>query len=99
MLLGKKLKVLRTEHGMLQRQIASILDIDTPLYSKYERGERLPKFQHIHIIAKLFNVDERELRVLYLSDKIIKSLDKEYDIKFDVINNIVINTRHDINLK
>lgn len=30
MLLGEKIKELRDEHGVLQRQLAALLEIDTP---------------------------------------------------------------------
>lgn len=34
MLLGQKIKELRMENGVLQRQLASLLEIDTPMFSK-----------------------------------------------------------------
>lgn len=34
MLLGQKIKELRLENGVLQRQLASLLEIDTPMVSK-----------------------------------------------------------------
>ena len=37
MLLGDKIKELREEHGVLQRQLAALLDIDTPMFSKIEQ--------------------------------------------------------------
>ena len=43
MIIGKKIKELREEHGMVQRRLAAALDIDTPMYSKIERGERKAK--------------------------------------------------------
>ena len=53
MIFGKKIKELREEHGMVQRKLAAALDIDTPMYSKIERGERKAKRSHIPIMAKL----------------------------------------------
>lgn len=91
MLLGNRIKELRISHGLLQRQIAAELDIDTPLYSKYERGERLPKKEQINQLASLFNIEDRELRILCLADKINKTLSKEDDIKTEVINNVINN--------
>ena len=43
MLLGQKIKELRMENGVLQRQLASLLEIDTPMFSKIERGDRRAK--------------------------------------------------------
>jgi transcriptional regulator with XRE-family HTH domain len=36
MLLGPEIKELRIENGVLQRQLASLLEIDTPMFSKIE---------------------------------------------------------------
>ena len=38
MLLGNKIRSLRDEQGILQRQVAAYLEIDTPMFSKIERG-------------------------------------------------------------
>lgn len=70
MYFAQKLKSLREEHGYVQRQIAALLDIDTPMYSRIERGERFAKEEHIAIIAKYYNIDEDELRQLWLADKV-----------------------------
>ena len=43
MLLGKRIKELREEQGLLQRQLAAILEIDTLMFSKIERGDRRAK--------------------------------------------------------
>ena len=40
MLLGNKIKSLRDEQGILQRQVAAYLEIDTPMFSKIEREEQ-----------------------------------------------------------
>ena len=34
MLLGNKIRSLRDEQGILQRQVAACLEIDTPMFSK-----------------------------------------------------------------
>ena len=61
MIFGKKIKELREEHGMVQRKLAAALDIDTPMYSKIERGERKAKRSHIPIMARLLEIEEKEL--------------------------------------
>lgn len=70
MLFAQKLKSLREEHRYLQKQIAALLDIDTPMYSRIERGERYAKEEHIPILAKYYNIDGNELRQLWLADKV-----------------------------
>lgn len=85
MLFGDKIKELREAHGLLQRQIANQLDIDTPLYSKLERGERLPKEELISRLAQIFNVTEKDLRILWLADKVLKTVQSEPEINQDAI--------------
>ena len=43
MLFGNMIKELREEQGLLQRQLAAFLEIDTPMFSKIERGDRRAK--------------------------------------------------------
>ncbi|MBS2101400.1 helix-turn-helix domain-containing protein, partial [Carboxylicivirga linearis] len=64
---GKRIKELREENNLLQRQMAYSLDIDTPLYSKIERGDRRAKKEQVAVMAKLFDVEEKELMTLWLA--------------------------------
>ena len=70
MFFAQKLKTLRETHRYMQRQIAALLDIDTPMYSRIERGERFAKEEHISQLAKFYSIDENELRQLWLADKV-----------------------------
>ena len=54
MLLGEKIKELRDEHGVLQRQLAALLEIDTPMFSKIERGDRRAKRTQVIQLADYF---------------------------------------------
>lgn len=47
MLFGNKIKELREEQGLLQRQLAAFLEIDTPMFSKIERGDRIAKREQV----------------------------------------------------
>ena len=85
MIFGKKIKELREEHGMVQRKLAAALDIDTPMYSKIERGERKAKRCHIPIMAKLLEIDEKELLTIWLADKVLDIVDGEDEVKHDAV--------------
>lgn len=85
MIFGKKIKELREEHGMVQRKLAAALDIDTPMYSKIERGERKAKRSHIPIMAKLLEIDEKELLTIWLADKVLNTVDGEDEVKHDAV--------------
>jgi len=92
MLFAEKIKQLREEKQMPQRQFAAALEIDTPMYSKIERGERPAKRKQIAIIAQLLKTDENTLITLWLADKIIATIgeDKEFaDKAFKVVQQAV----------
>jgi len=67
---GEKIKELREQKGLLQKHIASRLDIDTPMLSKIERGERKAKREQVSIFAKALTADNDDLLSLWLADQI-----------------------------
>ena len=81
MLLGDKIKELRDEHGVLQRQLAALLEIDTPMFSKIERGDRYAKRPHVIQLAEYFKIDKNELLTLWLADKILDVVENENELK------------------
>ena len=85
MLLGKRIKELRAEHGVLQRQLAALLEIDTPMFSKIERGDRRAKRTQVIQLAEYFNIDKNELLTLWLADKVLDAVDDEDELKHDAI--------------
>ena len=85
MLLGQKIKELRLENGVLQRQLASLLEIDTPMFSKIERGNRRAKRTQVVQIANYFNVDEKELLTLWVADNVLDAVKNEEELKSDAI--------------
>lgn len=80
MLFANQIKQLREENNLLQRQLASALEIDTPMYSKIERGDRLAKREQVVIIAKFLSTDENELLTLWLADKVLDVLEGEKEL-------------------
>ena len=74
---AQKLKALREENNILQRQIAALLEIDTPLYSRYERGERPVKEEYLSKLADYYSVDYNELRDIWLADKVYSVVAEE----------------------
>ena len=71
MLFGNKIKQLREEKKLFQRQLAAALEIDTPMYSKIETGSRMAKRTQVVALAKLLSTDRDELLTLWLADQII----------------------------
>ena len=52
MLFGNKIRELRDDNGVLQRQLAALLEIDTPMFSKIERGDRRAKREQVIKLAE-----------------------------------------------
>lgn len=77
MLLADKIKQLREEKQLFQRQLAEFLEIDTPMYCKIERGSRPIKHSQVIALARFLSTDETELLTLWLADKVLEVLEGE----------------------
>ena len=84
-LLPNKLKELRLQSNLRQRQLAAVLEIDSGLYSKIERGERPAKRKHVVALASIFNANEKELLTLWLADQIKEITEQEKEIAEEAI--------------
>jgi transcriptional regulator with XRE-family HTH domain len=65
---------------MLQRQFAAALEIDTPMYSKIERGERRAKREQVIALAKILKVNPNEFLTLWIADRIIEAIEDEKEL-------------------
>lgn len=70
---------------MLQRQLAAYLEIDTPMFSKIERGDRRAKRSQVILLAKYFHIDEKDMLILWLADKVLDTLEGEYELCLDAL--------------
>ena len=66
----ERIKQLREERQMPQRQLAAALEIDTATYCKIEKGERRVKAEQVVIIADLLKTDKDELLAFWLADQV-----------------------------
>ena len=76
-MLGEKIKALREEKGLVQRELAAHLEVDTAFISKVEKGEKRLSKSHVEILSKVFSTPKKELVSLWLADKVISVLSKE----------------------
>ena len=74
---GEKIRELRENQGLLQRQLAASLEIDTPMFSKIERGDRKAKREQVEHLAILLETDLSELLRIWLADQIIELVKDE----------------------
>lgn len=77
MIIGQKLRELRESKGLLLRQVAAELEVDTAYISKMERGEKNIKKDFIIQLARLYDFPEQELISLWLADKIYDTVKDE----------------------
>ena len=74
---GNKIKTLRENKQIPQRQLASALQIDTATYCKIEKGDRRAKREQLPILAELLEVDSKELIRLWSADKVYDIIAEE----------------------
>lgn len=90
MLFANRIRKLREEKELRQRQLAALLEIDTPMYSKIERGERPAKREQVILIANFLEVSEEELLSFWLADQILNILKDDKDrtrFVFSIVDN------------
>ncbi|MDZ4786376.1 MAG: helix-turn-helix transcriptional regulator [bacterium] len=75
--IGEKIRELREARGLLLRQIAAELEVDPSLLSKIERGDKRPTRDQVVHLSKIFKMNEDELLVIYLSDRVVYELKDE----------------------
>ena len=54
--------------------MAALLEIDTPMFSKIERGDRRTKREHVIKLAEYLHQDEKEMLTLWLADKVLDAV-------------------------
>jgi len=83
--LGQYLRQLRKDKGQTLHQVSVGTDIDSPLLSKLERGERLPTDEQIKKLAKYYKVAETNLKVKATAERIIKEYGVN-DTTYEAVN-------------
>lgn len=74
---GETIRQLREQKGLLLRQLAAALEVDTALVSKLERGERKAQREQVSKLATFLQVPEENLLIIWLSDKVFDALGEE----------------------
>ncbi len=75
--LGEIVRKLRKEKKLPLRTVAAFLDIDQAILSKVERGQRRIAREQVVKLAEYFGVEEKDLLVAWLSDKLVHELTYE----------------------
>ena len=83
--LGQYLRELRKDKLQTLHQVSKGTDIDSPLLSKLERGERLPTVDQVKKLSRHYKVSESELKIMATAEKIIKEYGVN-DMTYDAAN-------------
>lgn len=57
----QRIKTAREEKGLLQKELATALHIDVPMYSIIERGDRNAKREQVLLLYHLLSIEQEEL--------------------------------------
>lgn len=79
--IGEIIRGYREEKGMLLRQLAALLEIDSAILSKIERGERKATKEQIIKIAVILGIKQNDMLIQYLSEKIAYEIADEETAK------------------
>jgi len=74
---GQTIRKHRTAKGLLLRQLAAALEVDTAFISKMERDEKKATRLHVERLAIFLKVPNDELLTIWLSDKLLNTLEEE----------------------
>lgn len=75
--IGVTLKNLRESGRLLLEDVAKHTNIDVTLLSRIENGKRLPTKEQINLLCKYYHIEQDEIVVQWLSDKIISEMEGE----------------------
>lgn len=74
---GQTIRNYREAKGLLLRQLAAALEVDTAFISKMERDEKQATRTHVERLATVLKVANDELLTIWLSDKLLITLEQE----------------------
>ncbi len=76
---GDIIRTEREKKKLFLRQVAAVMEIDQALVSKFERGDRKPSKEQVKKFADFFGLDKDELIIVWLSDKVVYTIQGEKD--------------------
>ena len=74
MTFGQTLKKARESQGLLMRQVAAKLEVDTATISKIENGLRHATKKQVKALAHLLKIEHKELEASWMGNKIYQML-------------------------
>ena len=88
MFFGNKIRDLRENKGLVLRQVAAAIEVDTATISKIERGDRQAKEEQLELFAEILNADIEELKTLWLAEKVYQAVKGKVEAK-EALNKVI----------
>ena len=79
MTLGQKIKELREQSGMLQRELAAKLEIGDGFLSKVENNQKTLKREHLLTLSEILKCTFSELETLWIGTKLYEIIKDEQE--------------------
>ena len=76
-MLGEKIRILRESKGLLQREVAAQLSVDTAYISKMENNDKPVSRIHLKKLSTIFGIAEKELLPFWVAEKVKKAIKNE----------------------
>lgn len=89
MSLGDKLRILRDEKKLMQREVGAVIEVDGAFISKVENNEKPMNRNHLQTLSKFFDIKEEELQTLWLADKIY-NLTQDEPTALAALNQVIL---------
>ena len=82
---GERIRELRENQNIFQRQLAASMDMDTAMLSKIEKGVRKAKKDQVTLFAELLKTDAKDLLTLWCAEQVFEILND--DVNMDEVFN------------
>ncbi len=76
-MLGEKLKEIRESKGLVQREVAAALGVDTAYVSKMENNDKPVSRDKLKSLAKFYQINEQSLLPYWLAEKLLTVVQDE----------------------
>lgn len=74
---GETIREIRESKGLLLRQAAAFLEVDTAFVSKLERGERKASREQVEKLADFLTASKNNLITVWLTEKVIELVNND----------------------
>ena len=82
---GHTIRQMRIDKGLLLRQLAAKLNVDSSLLSRVENGAKKLSREQVVALASILGEDEAKLLVLYLGERVVYELKDEEALAIEAI--------------